>query len=84
MSLVQIEQVRPYSGRFTCSIISASSVHFSTANTGPKISSRAIVMSGVTSAKIVGSTKKPPCNPASSGGVPPHTNRAPSAFAVSM
>src|ERR1700759_4627465 len=40
----------------------------STESTGPKISSRAIVMSWVTSAKTVGSRKQPAASPGSAGG----------------
>jgi hypothetical protein len=53
-----------------------------TMSTGPKISSRAMVMSLFTSAKSVGCTNQPLSN--CSGRPPPATTRAPSALPFSM
>src|SRR6516162_6153115 len=55
-SLVQIEQVSPYSTWFTCASIFSSSLHLRMERTGPKISSLPMRMSMVTSANTVGST----------------------------
>jgi hypothetical protein len=52
------------------------------ARTGPKISSRAIVISGVTSSNTVGCTKYP--GSSSATRAPPATIVAPSRFPVSM
>ena len=78
-SLVQIEQVSPYGVLFTSASMACGSSQRSTESTGPKISSRAIVLSWVTSANTVGSMKQPPARPGSGGGPPPATSRAPSA-----
>ena len=58
-------------------IASASSLKRKSGATGPKISSRAMRMSGVTSATMVGSKKVRP----SACGLPPQTMRAPLAVA---
>src|SRR6266481_7958699 len=55
-SLVQIEQVSPYSTWLTSASIFSASLHFRIDSTGPKISSLAMRMSMVTSANTVGST----------------------------
>ena len=51
--------------------------------TGPKISSWAMVMSGVTSEKTVGCTKKPLSSP-SGASAPPVTSLAPSSIPLLM
>ena len=67
---------------FTCAMASASVFTRITESTGPKISSRAMVMSGFTLSKMVGPTKKPSRFwPAAR---PSHTGLAPSATPFSM
>ena len=83
-SLVQIEQVNPNGVLFTSASMACGSSQRSTESTGPKISSRAIVMSWVTPAKTVGSMKQPPASAGSAGGPPPATSRAPSAWPRAM
>ena len=74
---------RPYILSFAAFITSSSLWNFSTTTTGPKISSCAILISFVTSAKIVGLTKNPFLRSPSSILVPPVTKRAPSFFPIS-
>ena len=70
---------RPYSVSLAIRIASSSSVNGITDSTGPKISSRAMVMSLDTSANRVGVTKFPAAS-SPSPRVPPQTSRAPSAW----
>src|SRR5208337_1416329 len=74
MSRVQTAAARPYSDAFPRSMTSSMSWNFKTDRTGPKISSRAIVMLSVTLSKTVGLMKKP-LSPRRS---PPVTHLAPS------
>ncbi len=83
-SLVQIEQVSPYSTWLTSASILSSSLHLNTESTGPKISSLPIRIFMVTSAKMVGSMNRPLASAGLSGRLPPVTRRAPSSLPAAM
>ena len=83
MSEVQTVAARPYSVAFAIAMASSSSVNGMTDSTGPKISSRAMVMSLCTSVNRVGATKLPAAR-SPSPRVPPQTSRAPSSWPVPM
>ena len=83
MSLVQTVAARPYSVSLAIRIASSSSANGITDSTGPKISSRAMLMSFDTSVNSVGATKLPAAS-SPSLRVPPQTSRAPSALPVSI
>jgi len=84
MSRVNTPADSPNSVALARQTTSSSASKESTVITGPKISSRAIRISSVTSAKTVGSTKKPPSKPCNDGIPPPTTSRAPSCLPISM
>jgi hypothetical protein len=83
MSFVQTPAARPYGVSLARAIASSRSANSMAASTGPKISSREIVISGVTSAKTVGLTKYPLPVPMSVRS-PPATSVAPSFLPDSM
>ena len=77
MSEVQTVAASPYSVSLAIRTASSSSPNGMTDSTGPKISSRAMLMSLDTSANSVGATKLPTAR-SPSARLPPHTSRAPS------
>jgi hypothetical protein len=78
MSDVHTHAFSPYRVPLAISTASSSESKLSTDSTGPKISSCAIRMSGVTRSKIVGSTKNPPSYFDPVSLCPPVTTSAPS------
>src|SRR5690348_16847510 len=78
-SFVQIPAARPYSVAFASFTASDSSVNVSVLSTGPKISSRTTVASGLSPVSTVGRTKKPPSDVS---GPPPSATVAPSSCAT--
>ena len=76
------EAARPYGVSLAMATASASVSNSITDRTGPKISSRAIVMSLRTPSKTVGGTNQPPVS--SRIRSPPVTTRAPSSRPTSM
>ncbi len=78
-SLVHTVAARPYSVSLAIRTASSSSLKGITDRTGPKISSRAMLMSLDTSVNRVGATKLPAAR-SPSPRVPPQTSRAPAAW----
>ena len=83
-SLLHTPAESPYSVSLAIWIAWSTVEYFKTEMTGPKISSRAIVMSLVTSVKIVGDTQNPFSYFGPSGAPPPRASVAPSALPFSM
>src|SRR6266404_277960 len=79
-SSVHTVAARPYSVSLASLMASASSSKGITDSTGPKISSRAMLMSLDTSANSVGATKLPCASSSPPARPPPHTRRAPSSW----
>ena len=82
-SLVHTVAARPYSVSLAIRTASSSSLNGITDSTGPKISSRAMLMSLDTSVNSVGVTKLPSAS-SPELRVPPQTSRAPSACPCSI
>src|SRR5215831_11889094 len=77
MSLVQTVAARPYWVSLAIRTASSSSLNGITDSTGPKISSRAMLMSLVTSVNSVGATKLPAARGLALGDQPEHPVQLP-------